>query len=265
MNRTNYLTIMLLALSIGTLGQTKSAVTSKKEALLWADEFNYKGLPDSAKWGYEEGYIRNNEKQYYTRARLENCSVKGGYLTIESRKESYKDAQYTSASINTLGKQSFAGDIRIEIRAKLPYGKGIWPALWMMGSNMEQVGWPRCAEFDIMEFVGHTPNAIHANVHWYDTLSGKKVSKGGQTKRTDLHKKFHIYGLERRGDNISIFIDDEHYLNLKADGAEYKDSFINPLFLLINTAIGGDWGGEIDDTIFPQKYYIDYVRVYKAE
>ncbi|RZM19127.1 MAG: glycoside hydrolase family 16 protein, partial [Pedobacter sp.] len=259
MHKIQKLTAILLACSISALSQSESA-SSKKESLIWAEEFNYKGVPDPSKWDYEEGFVRNNEKQYYTKSRLENAYVKGGNLTIESRKEQYKNANYTSASINTLGKQSFSGDFRIEVRAKLPSGKGIWPAIWMMGDNIAKVGWPKCGEFDIMEFVGQTPNTVHANIHWYDSLKSAKTSKGSKTERKDLHKKFHIYGLERKGDSISIFIDDESYLSVKADATAYKGSFSNPLYLLINTAIGGDWGGEIDDSIFPQKYYIDYIR-----
>lgn len=266
MDRISYfITAILLTLSASAMSQSKSTTAHKKGKMIWAEEFNYKGLPDPAKWGYEEGFVRNNEKQYYAAVRQENSYVQGGNLVIESRKEQYKTANYTSASINTLGKQSFAGDIRVEVRAKLPSGKGIWPAIWMMGDNVNQIGWPKCGEFDIMEFVGHTPGVIHANIHWFDTPSGKKVSKGGQIKRTDLHKAFHVYGLERKGDSISIFLDDEYYFTLKADAGVYKDSFSSPLYLLLNTAIGGDWGGEIDDSIFPQKYYVDYVRVYKLE
>jgi beta-glucanase (GH16 family) len=260
-----FVLIALLTLSLGVYSQKKRDVPTKKGRLVWAEEFNYKGQPDSTKWGYEEGFVRNKESQYYTRARKENCYVEKGNLVIESKKEQYKDAQYTSASINTLGKKSFEGDIRIEVRAKLPSGKGIWPAIWMMGDNIRQVGWPKCVEFDIMEFVGHTPNVVHANLHWYDNISQKHAAKGAQTTRTDLHTNYHVYGLVRKGDQISVFVDDEYYFSMKAEASAYKDSFTSPLYLLLNTAVGGEWGGEIDDSIFPQKYYIDYVRVYKPE
>lgn len=263
MKKKSSLLLTLLGISSAAFSQPMQADGNIKGTLIWADEFNYMGLPDSTKWDYEEGYVRNKESQYYTRGRLENCYVKNGSLVIASKKEEYKGAQYTSASINTLGKQSFEGDMRVEIRAKLPSGKGIWPALWMMGDNIKQVGWPKCVEFDIMEFVGHTPNTVHANLHWYDMVTGKHAAKGAQTIRTDLHKKYHVYGLERKGDQISIFIDDEYYFTMNAADSAFKDSFTNPLYLLINTAVGGEWGGEIDDKIFPQKYYIDFVRVYK--
>jgi beta-glucanase (GH16 family) len=239
---------------------------SQKKKLIWSEEFNYKGLPDPKKWGYETGLVRNNEKQFYTRDSLKNVKVKDGKLIITSLKEDFQGASYTSASINTLGKQSFEGDIRVEIKAKLPAGKGIWPALWMMGTNTNEVGWPKCVEFDIMEFVGHTENTVHANLHWWDsasTAANKKSSKGGTITFNDLHTKYHIYGLERRGDSITVFVDNQVYLSVKAPETAFKNSFTGPLYLLINTAVGGEWGGEIDDSIFPQKYYVDYVRVFK--
>lgn len=255
-----------LTLSVNAIAQT--AGTKQKKTLIWSEEFNYKGLPDPEKWGYETGFIRNAEKQYYTKARLENCEVKGGKLIITSLKEKYQNADYTSASINTLGKKSFEGDIRVEIKARLPFGKGIWPALWMMGANINQVGWPKSVEFDIMEFVGHTPNTIHANLHWWDSTSAqsnKHRAKGNKIELNDIHKKYHVYGLERRGDSIKIFVDNQIYFSMKAPTTAYANSFTGPLYLLINTAVGGEWGGPIDDSIFPQKYYVDYVRVFKLK
>jgi beta-glucanase (GH16 family) len=240
----------------------------QKRKLIWTEEFNYRGLPNPKKWGYETGFVRNSEKQYYTKDRLQNAEVKGGSLIITSIKEDYQGAAYTSASINTLDKQSFEGDIRVEIKAKLPKGKGIWPALWMMGTNTNQVGWPKGVEFDIMEFVGHTEDTVHANIHWWDSAStapNKKSSKGGTVNLTDLHTNYHIYGLERRGDAITIFVDNQIYLSIKAPETAFANSFTGPLYLLINTAVGGEWGGPIDDTIFPQEYYVDYVRVYKLD
>jgi len=258
----------LLMSALSGMAQTKSGPIEKGGTLIWSDEFNYKGLPDSTKWDYEEGFVRNNEKQFYTRARLKNCYVKRGKLVIKSLKEKYKDADYTSASINTLGKQHFAGDIRVEIRAKIPSGKGIWPALWMMGSNIKQIGWPKCVEFDIMEFVGHTPSTIYGTLHWSDTSlkdpNGHK-SSGSNIKVDDVNKKYHVYGLERRGDSVKVFMDNQYYFSMAAPATAYKDSFTSPLYLLMNTAIGGSWGGDIDDSIFAQKFSIDYVRVYKLD
>ncbi|MDR3246305.1 MAG: glycoside hydrolase family 16 protein, partial [Prevotellaceae bacterium] len=129
---------------------------TNKWELIWSDEFNYSGLPNSRKWNYEEGFVRNREAQYYTKARLENAKVENGELVITARKEAYDAASYTSASINTRGKFEFQGG-RIEVRAKLPEGRGVWPAIWTLGTNINKVGWPVCGEIDIMEFVGYEP------------------------------------------------------------------------------------------------------------
>ena len=234
--------------------------------LLWADEFNGSGLPDGSKWGYEAGFVRNNEKQYYTRERMENVRQEEGCLVIESLKEDFQGAKYTSGSINTLDKKSFEGDIRVEVKAKLPSGKGIWPAIWMMGINIKQVGWPKCSELDIMEFVGHTPDKIFGTLHWWDSTLNKEShhkSKGNNQIVSDIHTKFHTYSLERRGNTISLFIDENNYLTFSPPVTAFENTFTGPLYLLLNTAIGGSWGGEIDDSIFPQKFVIDYVRVYK--
>ncbi|HKG08432.1 MAG TPA: glycoside hydrolase family 16 protein [Pedobacter sp.] len=257
---------VLMLPALNSIAQTAQNKTKKK--LIWHDEFEGKGLPDSSKWNYEEGFIRNRESQYYTKARLENCYIKGGNLIIASLKEKYKNAEYTSASINTLGKQQFEGDFTIEIRARIPEGNGIWPALWMMGANVNQVGWPKCFEFDIMEFVGKEPNTIHGNFHWWEPDADEAKqhkSKGNNQKFENLHKKYHVYAMERKGDSAKVFVDDKLLFSMAAPVNAYKDSFTSPLYLLMNTAIGGEWGGDIDDAIFPQKFYIDYVRVYKPE
>ncbi len=256
---------ILCALSDFSNGQGVSA-GNQKRTLLWADEFSGKGLPDPTKWGYEVGFVRNNEKQYYTAERSQNVRQEKGCLVIESLKEDYQGAKYTSASINTLDKKSFEGDIRVEVRAKLPQGKGIWPAIWMMGINIKQVGWPKCSELDIMEFVGHTPDKVFGTLHWWDIASEKENKhkmKGSNLITRDIHSKFHTYSLERRGNTISLFIDKNNYLTFSPPATAFENTFTGPLYILLNTAIGGSWGGEIDDTIFPQKFVIDYVRVYK--
>ena len=241
-------------------------IGNQHRTLLWADEFNGKGLPDPSKWGYEVGFVRNNEKQYYTAERSQNVRQEKGCLVIESLKEDFQGAKYTSGSINTLDKESFEGDIRVEVRARLPRGKGIWPAIWMMGINIKQVGWPKCSELDIMEFVGHTPDKIFGTLHWWDSASEKENKhkmKGSNIITRDIHTKFHTYSLERKGNTIRLFIDKNNYLTFSPPATAFENTFAGPLYILLNTAIGGSWGGEIDDTIFPQKFVIDYVRVYK--
>ena len=267
MNLTRLFSTLLITVLIVNCAKAQISATKKINAVLvWADEFNGTGLPDSSKWGYEVGLVRNNEKQYYTLGRTQNVRQEGGNLVIESRKEDFSGARYTSASINTLDKRSFEGDIRVEVRAKLPQGKGIWPAIWMMGANIKQVGWPKCSELDIMEFVGHTPGKVFGTLHWWDSsiaTDDKHLSKGGNLMISDLHTTFHIFSLERKDKTIALFIDGKNFLTFAAPPTAYEKTFTGPLYLLLNTAIGGSWGGDIDDSIFPQRFLIDYVRVFK--
>jgi beta-glucanase (GH16 family) len=248
--------------------------------LIWSDEFNYNGLPDSTKWDYEVGFERNFEMQYYTCKRAENARVENGYMIIEGRKEQYKNprykqnsgnwqenreyAQYTSASVITLNKMQFKYG-RIEIRAKLPQGKGVWPAIWALGVNRFEVGWPLCGEIDIMEFVGHDPHKIYATVHYGIGKEGKHKSKGANIETNAPYDDFHLYALEWDENKMDFFFDQTKYFTFYIDdaGKEAAGQFRKPFYLLINLALGGSWGREIDDSIFPQQYLIDYVRFYK--
>lgn len=131
-------------------GQLNGSEETSENKPVWSDEFDYNGLPDEKKWNYEEGMIRNNEAQFYTRVDERNARVEEGYLTIEARKDGDGRAAYSSASLITLGKKTFLYG-RFDVRAKLPVGKGTWPAIWMLGENIAEVGWPDCGEIDIME------------------------------------------------------------------------------------------------------------------
>jgi beta-glucanase (GH16 family) len=251
--------------------------------LVWSDEFDYQGLPDPAKWDYEEGYVRNNEAQFYTRARQENARVENGVLVIEARKEHFKKPQsnanrgnkasskqsaeyaaYTAASLITLQRASWEYG-RIEVRAKLPQGKGVWPAIWMLGDNITKIGWPACGEIDIMEFVGHTPNKVHATVHYRKDDQHK--SSGGQLTVTEPWVDFHVYAVEWTPERMDFFFDENRYQSFDVKSADDRDQnpFRQPQYLLINLALGGSWGGKIDDSVLPQKYLIDYVRVYQKD
>jgi len=246
--------------------------------LVWADEFDYEGLPDPKKWDYEEGYVRNKEAQYYTRARKENARVENGMLVIEGRREKYlipprnssaKDrpaaeryADYTAASLITRNRADWKFG-RIEVRARLPQGRGVWPAIWMLGSNISRVSWPACGEIDIMEFVGHTPAFVHATVHFQK--DGRHKSSGSKVAVEKPWDAFHVYAVEWFPDRMDFYFDGQKYHTFQVSQADDKNenSFRKPQYLLINLALGGSWGREIDDTIFPQKYFIDYVRVYQ--
>ena len=247
------------------MARPKASFDGKWE-LAWADEFNYKGLADESKWDYEVGFVRNREKQYYTKARLENARVENGTLVIESRKEKYDKAEYTSASLHTWHKAQWLYG-RIEVRAKLPTGRGMWPAIWMLGINRSTVGWPACGEIDIMENVGFAPDTIHANIHTRAYNHVRGTAKGARIKAEKPYDQYHIYAIEWTEDTMDFFLDDEKYFTFKNEGTGSDVwPYDKPHYLILNAAIGGSWGGQkgVDDTIFPQQYYIDYVRVFKA-
>ena len=233
--------------------------------LAWSDEFNYDGLADQSKWNYHRGFAYNREKQYYTQARAENARVDDGSLIIESHKEKYEEGEYTSARLHTWHKAQWLYG-RVEVRAKLPTGKGMWPAIWMLGTNQDKVGWPACGEIDIMENVGFDPDVICANAHTKAYNHTKGTQKGSKTKGEKPYEQYHIYAIEWYEDRIDFFFDDEKYFTFENEGTGNDVwPFDKPHYLILNAAIGGTWGGQkgIDDTIFPQKFYIDYVRVFK--
>jgi len=233
--------------------------------LVWSDEFEYTGLPDSTKWGYDVGYIANNELQYYRESRLENSRVEDGNLIIEARKESYEGYDYTSARLVTRGKETWQYG-RVEVRAKLPTGTGMWPAIWMLGENIREVGWPECGELDIMENVGFDADVIHANIHTeaYNHTIG--TNKGDTLIVSAPYEDYYVYAMEWTPDQIDFFVDDEQYFSFANEGTgDDVWPFDQPFYLILNAAVGGNWGGQqgVDDSIFPQQFYIDYVRVYQ--
>ncbi len=237
----------------------------KKWKLVWSDEFDYTGLPDSTKWGYEEGFIRNNEAQYYTSNRTENARVENGTLIIEARRDMLNDSAYSSASLNTFNKKEFLYG-RIEMNARLPYGNGVWPAFWTLGTNIGDIDWPACGELDIMEYVGFDTLTIHANIHTkaYNHVMG--TNKGDRIKVDKPWETFHVYAIEWFRDRIDFFVDTTKYFTFQNEGTGNDVwPFDKPQYILVNLAIGGSWGGQygIDTTIFPQQYVIDWVRVYE--
>jgi beta-glucanase (GH16 family) len=256
-------------LMMGLMVAAATGVRAGEWELVWSDEFDYQGLPDKTKWDYEEGFVRNNESQYYTRARLENARVENGMLIIECRKEHFTPAnhapvEYTAASLVTLNKTNWQYG-RMEVRAKLPQGKGVWPAIWTLGTNISKVGWPACGEMDIMEFVGKEPNNIYGTIHY--AVAGRHQSDGGKLETDKPSDDFHVYAIEWYTNRVDFFFDSKKYHTVlieKAGNGE-DNPFRKPHYLLINFALGGSWGGLIDETILPQKYLIDYVRIYKQK
>ena len=240
------------------------AAFSQTRKLVWSDEFEYKGLPDPSKWDYEEGFIRNREPQYYSRERLENSKVDAGNLVITALKEEYKGAKYTSASLVTKGKFEFTYG-RVEVRAKLPEGISVWPAIWTLGTNIGKTRWPMCGEIDIMEYWGTSPNSVSANVHTGDYNHTKGNGRGGKITYSEPWKDFHIYALEWYPDRLDFYFDNTLYYTCPKKGEGTGEwPFDAPQYLLINLALTGGQGG-IDDSIFPTKYLIDYVRIYNLK
>ena len=230
---------------------------AQRDSILWADEFNYSGLPDNTKWGNEVGFIRNNELQSYTNRRIENSVVKDGNLMIIGRKESLNGANYSSASINTLGKYSLKYG-KVEARIKLPAGQGMWPAFWMMGEDRPSAGWPKCGEIDIMEHINNELKA-YGTAHWDN--SGH-VQSGGSTY-ADV-TKWHVYAVEWNQDSIRWLLDGKRYWGVSIkNGENDTQEFHEPFYLLLNLAIGGNWPKNPDaTTVFPDTMFVDYVRVY---
>lgn len=262
-----FFAVVIVALS--SYGQKRTAPGSSNAQweLVWEDNFDVTGLPNPKIWGYEEGFIRNNEAQYYTKERLENCRIENGNLIIEALIDNWNGHKITSASINTYGKKSILHG-RIEVNAKLPTGVGTWPAIWMLGENMKEKGWPACGEIDIMENVGFDPDVIHANIHTKAYNHVKGTNKGNKITIEKPFNDFHVYAVEWFEDHMDFFIDDKKYFTFQNEKTGNDVwPFDKPHYLLINLAIGGSWGGQkgVDDSIFPQKYFIDYVKVYKLK
>lgn len=229
---------------------------------VWGDEFDTKGLPDPNKWDYEKGLVRNRELQYYTVRRPENARLEDGTLILEARKEDFEKASYTAASLITRGRAGWQYG-RFVLRAKLPGAVGAWPAFWMLGEDITRVSWPRCGEIDVLEYVGHNPGVVHATVHQAGA-DGKHVQKGGTIRIADAADAFHVYAAEWHPDRLDFFVDDRKYFSYANDGKN-PWSFDKKFYLLLNLAIGGSWGGQkgVDAAAFPQRYVIDYVRVYQ--
>lgn len=231
--------------------------------LVWHDEFNGTGLPDPAKWNYEVGKIRNKEAEYYTHARIQNAFQKNGFLTIRAIHEPYKGCDFTSTSLITLGKFSFQYG-KVEVSAKLPGGSGSWPAIWMMGADRDIVKWPRCGELDIMEHVAFQPSMIFGTMHEPKPDGTPLYSKGGKISVPDCTTAFHTYGMDWSPQAISFTFDGKPYFTYPYSGPQ-SWVFDRPMYLILNLAVGGTWGGEkgLDPSVYPQDYKIDWVRIWQ--
>jgi beta-glucanase (GH16 family) len=235
---------------------------------VWSDEFDGPTLDLSA-WTYETGNSGwgNNELEYYTN-RTQNTSIQDGKLVIHALKENFGSASYTSARIKTQGKKEFQYG-RVDIRAILPKTKGIWPALWMLGSNISTVSWPACGEIDIMELLGHEPAKSYGTLHW-GASPATHAQKGSFFNLTSgtFSDQFHVFSMEWKQDEIKLYVDNNLVVTLNSSdvGSNNSYPFNQPFFFIFNIAVGGNWPGNPDaTTAFPQWMIVDYVRVYRAQ
>ena len=266
--------------SVNSEPSSSSESSSKEEGislasgiynLAWSDEFDYEGSLDDTKWGYdlgsENGGWGNNERQYYTN-RLDNVSVDNGQLTIKAKKESYNGYQYTSARIVTKNKADFTYGY-FEVKAKLPYGIGTWPAIWLLPTDNVYGGWPNSGEIDMMEMVGSRPNHVLGSIHTrdYNWYNGITVSKGGSTDVDTGITGFNTYGIEWTEDYISFYVNGESYYTFANNNSgDYKQwPFDQDFHLILNIAMGGTLGGTISSTFVESSMVVDYVRVYKLK
>lgn len=243
------------------------ATQAQYKQLVWSDEFESEGIPDSTRWGYDVGNSGwgNNEKQLYTRNRLENARVQHGVLIIEARKETMQGSDYTSARLVTKNKGDWKYG-RVEVKAKLPKGRGIWPAIWMLPTQWKYGNWPKSGEIDIMEFVGYEPDSVYGSVHTEAFNHAIGTNKTGSVSLKDFSSDFHVYAIEWNENDIRFFVDGQQYHQFKNTGSGSSDwPFDQDFHLLLNVAVGGNWGGKfgVDDSIFPQRMEVDYVRVYQ--
>jgi beta-glucanase (GH16 family) len=260
--------IFFMALLLASCTAPHSAAVGDEWKLTWSEEFNYTGLPDSTKWNYETGGHGwgNNELQYYTRASLPNAEVSNGTLKIRAIRQKIENREYSSARLATKGKAEFTYG-RIEIRAKLPPGRGLWPAIWMLGSNVGKVKWPDCGEIDIMEHVGFEKDSVFGTIHTkaYNHIIG--TQKGKKIYVADPYNTFHSYAIEWTPERMDFYVDSSLYNHIQNEHKTTAEwPFDEPFYLLLNIAVGGNLGGKkgVDTTVFPGTMEVDYVRVYKS-
>lgn len=224
--------------------------------LVWSDEFNGTSV-NTTNWNFETGAggWGNNEQQYY---RSQNATVSNGNLVITAKRESFGGANYTSARMTTQNKRTFTYG-KMEARIKLPLGQGLWPAFWMLGSNISSVGWPRCGEIDIMEHI-NTSNTVYGTIHWD---ANGYASYGGNTSTTPSN--YHNYAIEWNSSSIKWFVDGVKYHEANIlNNINSTEEFHRPFFFILNLAVGGNWPGQtIDNSKLPASMYVDYVRVYR--
>jgi hypothetical protein len=252
--------------NVNVIAKSSSGLTISKSiqitvtvllSLVWSDEFDVNGAPNPARWGYDigGGGWGNNELEYYTN-RPDNAIVSNGTLKITAKAESYMGSNYTSARLLTKDKFSFKYG-KIEVSAKLPAGGGTWPAIWMLGNNISTTPWPACGEIDIMEHLGNQLNKIYSTLHYPGHSGANGVSNN--LVITNATTSFHKYSLEWNDLNIKISVDDMQILSFANNNTlPFNQNF----FIILNVAMGGNFGGAVDPAFNNASMEVDYVRVY---
>jgi beta-glucanase (GH16 family) len=256
-------TFLSLFLFIFCLNLSSNA---QRARLIWSDEFSNEGLPDPEKWTFDVGDHGwgNEELEYYTQNEPKNSRIENGKLIIEAHADSSYPKGYSSARLLTRGNASWQYGY-LEIRAKLPQGRGTWPAIWMLPEENLYGGWPKNGEIDIMEHVGFDPGKVHGTVHTESFNHNIGTQKGGSLLVPDFHTEFHTYAIDWTSDKIDFMIDGKIYFTFENSGNDYKEwPFDQPFHLILNIAVGGGWGGlqGVATDIWPQRMEVDYVRVY---
>lgn len=264
-----YAIALLLALVLwsGCKPDDFQQLDKRNWVLTWSDEFNGSAdeLPDTSKWHFNVGGggWGNQELQYYT-DRPQNVAMDGeGNLVITAYRESYAGAAFTSARIHTQGlfEQQYG---RFEARLKTPYGPGIWPAFWMLGSTITSEPWPQCGEIDIMELRGQQPNVVNGTIHGPGYSGSNPIAKSYGIPNSRFDTEYHLFAVEWDAEKIDFFVDDYLYQRIERDDVSGEWVYDHPFFILLNIAVGGSYVGfPTDQTPFPQKMIIDYVRVYQ--
>lgn len=250
---------LLIIISLITIFSCKE---EKQENIVFFEDFNAENL-DETHWNYELGDgcpnlcgWGNNERQLYTK---DNVVLKDGNLIITATKDSTK---YYSGRITTKDKVQFTYGT-VEVKAKLPQGHGLWPAIWMLGTDISEVGWPACGEIDIMEYVGKTPHEIHTTLHTPASF-GQSVNTNIETIET-IEEGFHVYKINWSKEAIKFYIDDQLVYSFSPEEKDENNyPFNKPFYIILNMAIGGTFGGpDVDNSIFPQEFIIDYLKIYQ--
>ncbi len=235
--------------------------------LIWQDDFEGPAgqLPDPDRWVFDVGTDWGNAQLEFDTDRAENVSLDGdGHLAITAREEAYGGQDYTSGRIKTKGlfEQTYG---RFEARIWLPEGQGIWPAFWMLGANIDEVGWPACGEIDIMEYLGHEPHVLHGTIHGPGHYGGSAISARHALSQGGFNLGFHEFAVEWHEGTITWLVDGYDYHTVTPDDLPHGATWVydRPFFMLLNLAVGGRWPGPPDEsTVFPQTMLVDYVRVY---